>query len=50
MLYKDVDDKTKPVSINLSEMFWIYLIPVGIYVLKLNNLVTLEQGVRTIQS
>ena len=45
LLYKDVDDKTNPVSINVFEMFWIYVI-----LLKVSNLVTLDQGVRTIQS
>ena len=51
MLYKKVDDKAKPVSITVSETFWIYnVIPAGIYLLKVNNLVTLEQGVRTVQS
>ena len=38
ILYKDVDDKTKAV---------IFVIPADIYLLKVNNLVTLEQGVRT---
>ena len=38
------------VSISMFEMSWIYVIPAGIYLLKVRNLVTLEQGVGTIQS
>ena len=47
ILYKNVDYK---ISINVSETFEVYVIPAGIYLLKVNTLVTLEQGVRTVQS